>query len=674
MGNSKNNTGVLAAARSYSLKRNWFVFPADLSGKSKKSHKSAKHSNGAPWGMTKDLDEIERDFTKWPDAIGIPTGAENGIFIIETDTKKGHENLEKEGAIVLKELEAKYSSLPPTLMAESPSGSVHYYFKHPGDGIKIVSGTLAPGVDVKGDGGMVVAPPSLRRDGVYRWCNDLPIADPPAWLVQMASKKRESERDTTDSTHPPELKPVEYVLLAEALRLLPNGNLGWDEWNAIVMAIYRATGGNNVGIGLCHQWSMKSGKYKYSETEDRWNALRDCPPTEIGAGTIFHKVDELFPGWRKSYEQRKQEEQRARTQSPDKKLLVSSGTFVTNFEAPEYLFEGMLQQGFCYAFTGPTGSGKTAITLRLAAHKAAGLPLLGKAVDKGTVLYFAGENPIDVQMRWILLCHVMGLDAHALPVHFLPATPDLGKPDIRRQINSEIAIIGHVGLIVVDTSPAYFQGENESDRVQMLEHARMLRSYTNVPGRPTVIANCHPKINYDPENMVPAGGGSFLNELDGNLVCLHKRDSMIAELHHGKLRGMPFASVPFKLQVGTYERLQDSKKRPLFTVTATPIGEDERSAMETTILSKENELLLLLSKHSGLSEREIATKLKWQYASGEPNKSLVHRILNQLEADKLVRRTHDGSRLTKAGHEKVAEIEKSQATAQGEMDLDEGNY
>ena len=53
-------------------------------------------------------------------------------------------------------------------MAISPSGSKHHYFKHPGNGIKVISRGLPgyPGVDIKGDGGMVIAPPSVRGDGV----------------------------------------------------------------------------------------------------------------------------------------------------------------------------------------------------------------------------------------------------------------------------------------------------------------------------------------------------------------------------------------------------------------------------------------------------------------------------------------------------------------------------
>src|SRR5262249_29941584 len=79
----------LVAALNYVEQRGWAVFPAPPG--TKKSHKSAEHSGGVRWGATRDPKQIRKDFRKWPDAnIGIPTGADNGIVVFETDTPKGH--------------------------------------------------------------------------------------------------------------------------------------------------------------------------------------------------------------------------------------------------------------------------------------------------------------------------------------------------------------------------------------------------------------------------------------------------------------------------------------------------------------------------------------------------------------------------------------------------------
>jgi hypothetical protein len=122
----------LDVALEYASKRDWFVFPADIKDGEKKSHKSAEFSkDGRRWGATKDPAQIRHDFKRWPDAIGIPTGPDNKIFVVEADTVKGHD---VDGLASLAKLEAEHGTLPPTLEAESPSGSVHYYFKYPSDG------------------------------------------------------------------------------------------------------------------------------------------------------------------------------------------------------------------------------------------------------------------------------------------------------------------------------------------------------------------------------------------------------------------------------------------------------------------------------------------------------------------------------------------------------------
>ena len=116
--NNANDT-ILAAALAYAA-RGWFIFPArfkrDKDGKWQKlSWKSAKSSNGRPWGMTSDPGEIRQDFSKpGRDAIGIPTGAINGMFVVETDTVEGHD---VDGAAALKQLEAEHGALPNTLTA-----------------------------------------------------------------------------------------------------------------------------------------------------------------------------------------------------------------------------------------------------------------------------------------------------------------------------------------------------------------------------------------------------------------------------------------------------------------------------------------------------------------------------------------------------------------------------
>jgi AAA domain-containing protein len=319
------------------------------------------------------------------------------------------------------------------------------------------------------------------------------------------------------------------------------------------------------------------------------------------------------------------------------KLIVSSAEFVQAFSPPDYLIGGLLQRRYVYSLTGPTGAGKTCVALRIAAHKASALALDGREIEKGRVLFFAGENPDDVRMRWIKLCEEMGHEPKDLEVYFMPGTPNISSDEIRKRIDNEVAVIGPIELLIVDTSAAYFIGDDENNNAQAGAHARMLRSFVDLSGGPTVIVTCHPAKRPDMSNLLPRGGGAFLNEMDGNLVCSKEPGSLLVELHwHGKFRGPDFAPIPFKLTPGTTDKLKDARGRPIWTVTATPVSNEEQSKLEQALERQQHDVLSIINEVPGISISDIATKLGWSYASGKPDKSKVQRALRVLEKHKLV--------------------------------------
>jgi hypothetical protein len=100
----------------------------------------------------------------------------------------------------LARLEADHGRLV-TAEVGTPNGA-HLWFTHPGGRIPNSAGLLGPGLDVRGDGGYVVAPPSSRGDGAYRWCGLFEqlasAADLPAWLAALlAPPKRSTVKPTT---------------------------------------------------------------------------------------------------------------------------------------------------------------------------------------------------------------------------------------------------------------------------------------------------------------------------------------------------------------------------------------------------------------------------------------------------------------------------------------------
>ncbi len=85
--------------------------------------------------------------------------------------------------------------------------------------------------------------------------------------------------------------------ISAALDVIPNDDKDWDAWNAIGMAVWRATGGSPEGFAAFNAWSAKSAKYDPGTTKTRWDGYFRSPPTIIGAGTIFFHADQASPGW-----------------------------------------------------------------------------------------------------------------------------------------------------------------------------------------------------------------------------------------------------------------------------------------------------------------------------------------------------------------------------------------
>src|SRR5439155_11813748 len=86
---------------------------------------------------------------RWPGAnIGIATGAVSGIFVIDEDRRNG-------GDKELQKLETIHGPLPEGPLSLTGDGR-HFIFKHPGFPVNVSK--IAPGLDIRGDGGYIVAP------------------------------------------------------------------------------------------------------------------------------------------------------------------------------------------------------------------------------------------------------------------------------------------------------------------------------------------------------------------------------------------------------------------------------------------------------------------------------------------------------------------------------------
>jgi len=127
-------------------------------------------------------DEVTGWFRRWPDAnLSVVTGALSGVVVLDVDPRHG-------GDESLSKLEALNGALPQTVESVTGGGGRHIYFAHPGHETRNRVG-IEPGLDLRGDGGTIVLPPSIHPGGnPYRWRpghapDEIELAPFPSWLA-----------------------------------------------------------------------------------------------------------------------------------------------------------------------------------------------------------------------------------------------------------------------------------------------------------------------------------------------------------------------------------------------------------------------------------------------------------------------------------------------------------
>ncbi len=137
--------------------RGWSVIPMQARGKRPIVAWRAFEQQAAGPG------DITRWFAHWTEAnLGLVTGRVSGLVVVDVDPRHG-------GAESLAAAEAEHGPLLPTVEAATGGGGRHLYYAHPG-GVVANRVALRPGIDLRGDGGCVVAPPSVHPNGRrYEW-------------------------------------------------------------------------------------------------------------------------------------------------------------------------------------------------------------------------------------------------------------------------------------------------------------------------------------------------------------------------------------------------------------------------------------------------------------------------------------------------------------------------
>jgi Bifunctional DNA primase/polymerase, N-terminal/Primase C terminal 1 (PriCT-1) len=151
--------------------RGLFVFPCSPRAKTPATAHGVKDA-------TTDPDMIRQWWQRVPDYnVAVATGSTSSIFVVDLDGFDAEAELRR--------LELKYGNLPCSVEVITARGR-HIYFKTPAVLVRNSAGRIAPGIDVRGEGGYVLVPPSVHPSGrQYCWSVDTAntFADAPKWLL-----------------------------------------------------------------------------------------------------------------------------------------------------------------------------------------------------------------------------------------------------------------------------------------------------------------------------------------------------------------------------------------------------------------------------------------------------------------------------------------------------------
>ena len=217
-----------------------------------------KHPRIARWPQqaTTAVAMIRAWWHLWPEAnIALVTGEASGLVVLDVDPRHG-------GELALNELQDRFGEWPATVTARTGGGGWHYFFRHPGVRVPNSSGLLGPGLDVRGDGGYVVAPPSLHASG-YRYTWDGPRhparlepAPMPDWLLGLLAHPEKGAPDLIPKN------PLSELALEEVPEGQRNTSLA-----RLAGHLLRHRVEPFVTLGLLRTWNRQSCRPPMAEEE-----------------------------------------------------------------------------------------------------------------------------------------------------------------------------------------------------------------------------------------------------------------------------------------------------------------------------------------------------------------------------------------------------------------------
>jgi hypothetical protein len=349
---------------------------------------------GVSWTAEATSDPMMVDVL-WGDVpynVGIACGGPAGLVVADLDCKNG-----KDGDARWNDLSRSLGA-PETLTVETTTGGKHLFFAAPGEAAEIGNsvGRVAPGIDIRSDGGFVVAPGSvLDGKGEYRVIADVPIAAAPEWLLIRARKHTAVGEvagpvaaDSNDNIH------AAIAWLYSGAKLAVEGD-GGDATTFAVAARLKDLGVSpRRAFDLrLHPWNERcSPPWRPDDLAQKVRNAFSYGANAFGAATAEAQLPDYIPGIAPADAAPKPVETRAPITAEPEPAEAAS------VPARPWLIRGMAMIGQVTLLVAPGGAGKSTITFA-AANAVCRVDgrFIGRAVEPkrcGAVWMANNEDPL----------------------------------------------------------------------------------------------------------------------------------------------------------------------------------------------------------------------------------------------------------------------------------------
>lgn len=204
------------------------------------------------WAEYQDRKPEYSEIVDWPFYnVGIVTGAISGIVVVDCDSRDAANRF--------------WNEVSRTPVVVTSKRGHHFYFKHPGG--YIMNGCkINEYYDVRGDGGYVMAPPSLHSEGEYFWrdplisLDDLPVFDP-AWRPEFKPKEFDNRTITDAVAYISKIYPV-------STKSFPESGNGRDRLTFRAACVLREGGlSESEALLAIMRWNQTNVSPPESDTE-----------------------------------------------------------------------------------------------------------------------------------------------------------------------------------------------------------------------------------------------------------------------------------------------------------------------------------------------------------------------------------------------------------------------